>query len=115
MCISVFLLSGVIDTALVIESTHYQNHENSSNESTQLYFICKDSSGPIYEMDDEVIANITVHLIDCPLGVVYDNNTKQCRCALSNSNSFLCSAQQGQVCIRKVYWYTHILSILFIL
>ena len=59
-------------------------------------------------MDDEVIANITVHLIDCPLGLVYNNNTKQCRCAVSNTNSFLCSAQQGQVCIRKVYLYTHI-------
>ena len=40
--VSVFLPSGAIDTALVIESTHYPNHENSSNESTQLYFICKD-------------------------------------------------------------------------
>ena len=104
---SVFLSSGVIDTAVVIEPTHYPNHQNSSNESTQLYIICKDSSDPIYEMD-EVIANITIHLIDCPLGLVYDNNTKQCRCAVSNTNSFLCSAQQGQVCIRKGYWYTHI-------
>ena len=53
------------------------------------------------------IANIKIHLIDCPLGLVYDKHAKQCRCAVNNSNTFWCSAQNGQVCIRKGYWYTH--------
>ena len=106
--VTVFLSSGIIDTALVIESTHYLNHQNSSNESAQLYFKCRNFLDPSYGIGEEAIANITVHLIDCPLGLVYENNTKECRCAVSNTNSFLCSAKQGQVCIRKGYWYTHI-------
>ena len=53
------------------------------------------------------IANIKTHLIDCPLGLVYDKNAKQCRCVVTNSDTFWCSAQNGQVCIRKGYWYTH--------
>ena len=52
------------------------------------------------------IANIKIHLIDCPLGLVYDTDIKQCRCAVNNSDTCLCSVQQGQVCIRKGYWYT---------
>ena len=60
--VSVFLPSGIIDTSLVIESTHYLNHQNSSNESTQLHFKCKHSPDPIYGMD-EAVANITVLLM----------------------------------------------------
>ena len=80
------------------------NHQNSINQTTtQLYFQCRDPPFGIKEL----IANITIHLIDCPLGLVYENKTKQCRCALQNSDTFLCSVQLGQNCIKNGYWYTH--------
>ena len=100
---TVFLSSDVIDTGLVIQSSFDSIHQNSSKESPKLYFQCRDPP----KGTNGAIANIIMHLIDCPLGLVYDNNTKQCRCAVNNSDTFLCSVQQGQVCIRKGYWYTH--------
>ena len=98
---TVFLSPGVIDTGIVIESAY--DLINSTDESTQLYFQCRDPPAGMIAP----IANITIHLIDCPLGLVYDTDMKQCRCAVNNSVTFLCSVQQGQVCIRKGYWYTH--------
>ena len=100
---TVFLSAGVIDTGIVIESAYDLIHQNSTNESTQLYFQCRDPPAGMIAP----IANITIHLIDCPLGLVYDSDIKQCRCAVNNIETFLCSVQQGQVCIRKGYWYTH--------
>ena len=100
--VTVFLSSGIIDTGLVIQSTYDMIHQNSSNESTKLYFQCRD---PPTGMNG-VMANITIHLIDCPLGLVYDTFTKQCRCAVNIGNTFFCLAEQGQVCIRNGYWYT---------
>ena len=75
---TVFLSAGVIDTGIVIESAYDLIHQNSTNESTQLYFQCRDPPAGM----NAAIANTTIHLIDCPLGLVYESDIKQCRCAL---------------------------------
>ena len=100
---TLFLSSDVIDTGLVIQSSFDSIHQNSSKESTKLYFQCRDPPAGM----SGAIANIIIHLIDCRLGLVCDKNAKQCRCAVNNSDTFWCSAQNGQLCIRKGYWYTH--------
>ena len=99
---TVFLSSDVIDTGLVIQSSFDSINQKSIKESTKLYFQCRDPPAGM----SGAITNIKIHLIDCPLGLVYDTDIKQCRCAVNNSDTFLCSVQQGQVCIRKGYWYT---------
>ena len=99
---TVFLSSDVIDTGLVIRSSYQSINQKTIKESTKLYFRCRDPPAGMIGPN----ANIKIHLIDCPLGLVYDTDIKQCRCAVNNSDTFLCSVQQGQVCIRKGYWYT---------
>ena len=100
---TVLLSSDVIDTGLVIQSSFDSIHQKSIKVSTKVYFQCRDPPAGM----SGAIANIIIHLIDCPLCLVYDHNTKQCRCAVNKSDTFLCSVQQGQVCIRKGHWYTH--------
>ena len=97
---TVFLSSGNIDTGLVIQSTHDLIHRN---ESPKLYFQCRNPPTGIKEL----IVSITIHLIDCPLGLVYETTTKQCRCADNNSDIVWCSSENGQICIRNGHWYTH--------
>ena len=53
--VTVILSSGIIDTGLVAQSTYDMIHQNSRNESTKLYFQCRD---PPTGMNG-VMANIT--------------------------------------------------------
>ena len=90
---TVSLSSGKIDTRLLIQ------FNNSLLGNGSLLFKCQDP--PINGAN----ATISVKLVPCPVGMVYNYSNGQCVCAVFDSDILLCSVQSGIVCIKKGYWF----------
>ena len=98
---TLLLSTGIIDTRLVIELTR----EHKLIGSVSLFFQCESPPVGTYGAS----TNVTIRLVECPLGLEYNRSLKQCVCSITNhSDVYLCSPQHGHVCIRKGYWYKNI-------
>ena len=97
---TLLLSMGIIDTRLGIELTHEHKHIGSISLSLQ----CE--SPPAGTYGASTIKNVTIRLVQFPLGLEYNRSLTQCVCTITNhSDIYLCSPQHEHVCIRKVYWY----------
>lgn len=66
----------------------------------QLRFVCRAPTAVL-----PAVFNVTIEVLDCPLGFSYNSTSQQCNCRIYDSALFVCSDQYGEICVKKGYWY----------
>lgn len=91
------LKSGFVntETKLLISNPSLALHNN----LVKLYFQCYIHKG--YEVT--VTGNISVQVLDCPVGLQYNETSLKCDC-MEKSEYFICDPDDGRICIKRGYW-----------
>ena len=99
---SVYITSATIETGLRIWRNSYKH----PSVTPSLLFTCKTPTAIL-----PVTVNVTVNVIECPLGLTF-TTSQQCHCLKSENSRFICSDSLGEACVRKGFWYGNVSGVI---
>ena len=82
-----------VDTGLIIVS-----QEGPINKNISILLKCRNAEHTGFE--------IPLNITECPLGFVYNQPERVCKCAqVASNDTYICSARYGAACVSHGYWY----------
>ncbi len=97
---SIFIHSGRINTGLEIMS----NGQSFTDSPLHLKLLLSCRKPPTNLSGLTTSVSFPIQLNECPLGMIFDNSSKQCECVGKASSAFICRRALGKACIKKGYW-----------
>ena len=79
-------------------ATAYVTGQNQASENYSFHFV------PFTALNGH-IADISVNILPCPIGFVYNSSLSQCECTKSSTSNFYCSLESANACVLQGYWY----------
>ena len=61
----------------------------------------------IFKCQRTNLAKLSLTVVECPLGLLFDPGNKTCACqtVTANSQDYICSSQYGKACVKRGYWF----------